>query len=131
MARAYRWLGPGVYHLKTPDLKVRVVPPHTPGEIEHACIIRDPKEIAVMGEKLIADFIRDGRLQEINWTEEFAGIFHPDASPENSLVVRDVLEAQPIAQTALDDSEAARRAFGEPVDTISPALAQPPVTLPR
>lgn len=146
MGKAYRWRGGllgkdstgnpvfgGVLHIRIPDGgdgtfptgRVVVIPRYSPGECERACIIRDPVNLAALGEARIADLVKVGSLEPVKWSDDLLSWLHAD-SP---MVERDTAEAQRIAQESATASAAALATFGQPANTITSAIPAAPSSL--
>ena len=98
--QAFRWKGPGVLHIQRAAGERRVVPAYEPGQIEKACIVKDPENLAALGAARITEFIASKQAEPVNWVEGLAGMLKED-SPE-ALV--DAKQADEIAQKAAKDS---------------------------
>jgi hypothetical protein len=108
--KAFRWKGPGVLHITgRPDKKLVVVPPYEPGVIEHGCIVKDPVNIAALGQERIASLIKDGQAETVNWTEQVLGFVRPDApafdaaeNPDGSLAIADAQASRDHLQATME-----------------------------
>ena len=87
--KAFRWKGPGVLHISRPDGKLKVIPPYTPGEIEHGCLVKDPVNVDALGQARIAALVAEGKAEVITWADNIAGFIRPDAKAAESTTLAD------------------------------------------
>lgn len=81
--KAFRFLGPGVLHIKRTDGRLAVIPPYEPGITEQKCIVKDPVNIESLGQPRIASLIAAGQAEQITWSDQLASFLHPDAKGFN------------------------------------------------
>ena len=91
--QAFRWKGPGVLHIQLPTGERIVVPAYEPGSIEKACIVRKSENLSALGAPRIAEFIKDGKAEAVNWVEGLEGMLKEDNGP----ALADAVQAQEIA----------------------------------
>jgi len=119
--KAFRWKGPGVLHIKgRPDGKLIVVPPYEPGVIEHGCIVKDPVNIAALGQDRIASLIAAGQAEIVTWTDQIKGFVREDAKLEESMTLSDVKASEGELQKTVDFEKHVEETTAEIAKTMSP-----------
>jgi hypothetical protein len=82
--KAFRWLGPGRLDIaKGKGGKYVIIPPYVPGICERKCNVKDPENIAALGQARIAQLIKDGMAEPINWSDAVSAYLRSDAKPQN------------------------------------------------
>jgi hypothetical protein len=118
--KAFRWRGPGVLHIKgRPDGKLVVVPPYEPGEIEHACIVKDPVNIAALGQERVVSLIKAGSAEPITWVDGIKGFVREDA--KESLTLQDVQASEEQLQPTAEFEASVQKENLEKAATMTPA----------
>lgn len=139
MSKAYRWRGgfqgndrfgqpvyAGVLHIRIPvganeaaeamgNTRIVIVPPYEPGVCERACVIRDPVNLAALGDFRIAALVKEGSLEPVKWSEDILSWLHAD-SPD---MERDLAEATVIAQASADATAAANATFNQKLAALT------------
>jgi hypothetical protein len=117
--KAFRWLGAGVLHIKRADGKLVIVPPHEAGVIERRCIVKDPQNLAALGQDRIAQLVKDKLAEVVTWTDQVGGFLHEDA--KESLTLQDAQASEAHLQPTAEFEASVQKANAESAATMSPA----------
>jgi hypothetical protein len=127
--RQFRWLGgtpPGVLHVRVND----VVTTYGPGDL-----VKEASHIAELGEQRIADFIKEGFAEAVNFVEgklnlvkEVPGAMSPEEKAQAQKVAQDVTSGTAARQEAVKSAKRNIEAEGgkpEQGPPLTPSMAGP------
>lgn len=116
--KCFRWRGPGMLTIGRKD-GLKCIPPYTPGEVERACLVKDPVSLEALGAARIQSLIDAGQAEAVAWSDNIMSFLKPD--DPNSLVLADVQAAEvELGKTYAFDSAVAEQT-AKLAESMSPA----------